>query len=59
MPEATLKRMSSFFARHGGAGASSAPPDSAANIAWGLWGGTAGKAWAQRELNRIERERKA
>ncbi len=49
----TLKRMKSFFARH-----SVDPkddPTSAASIAWGLWGGTAGKRWAEAQVNRLER----
>ena len=53
--ESTLRRMASYFARHGGQDASSAPRDSAANIAWGLWGGSAGQAWVRSELAKIER----
>jgi hypothetical protein len=49
--------MASYFARHGGQDASSAPRDSAANIAWGLWGGSAGQAWVRGELAKIDRER--
>ena len=55
--ESTLRRMASYFARHGGQDASSAPRDSAANIAWGLWGGSAGQAWVRSELAKIDRER--
>jgi len=55
IPEETLKRMVSFFARH--AGDPKQDPTSAASIAWGLWGGSAGRAWAERELAKIERER--
>lgn len=52
---ATLRRMKSFFARH-----SVDPkddPTSAASIAWGLWGGTAGRRWAQAVLNKLERKK--
>jgi len=53
IPLETLKRMKSFFARH------SVDPKSdktsAASIAWGLWGGTAGKRWAEGQINKIER----
>jgi hypothetical protein len=47
--------MVSFFARH--AGDPKQDPTSAASIAWGLWGGSEGRAWAAAELRRIERER--
>jgi hypothetical protein len=56
IPEETLKRMVSFFARHSVDPKSD--PTSAASIAWGLWGGTEGYEWAKRELAKIERERK-
>ena len=53
IPLETLKRMKSFFARH------SVDPKSdktsAASIAWGLWGGTAGQKWAEGQINKIER----
>jgi hypothetical protein len=55
IPEETLKRMVSFFARHSVDPKSG--PTSAASIAWGLWGGTEGYEWAKRELAKIERER--
>jgi len=55
IPEETLKRMVSFFARHSVDPKSD--PTSAASIAWGLWGGTEGYEWAKRELAKIERER--
>jgi hypothetical protein len=54
--EDTLKRMVSFFARH--AVDDKSDPTSAASIAWGLWGGTAGYEWAKSELARLERERR-
>ena len=49
----TIKRMVSFFARHGASpGAADARRDqnSKAAQAWGLWGGTPGRRWAQRML---------
>lgn len=53
IPLTTLKRMNSFFARH------SVDPKSdktsAASIAWGLWGGTAGQKWAEGQVNKAER----
>ena len=54
-----IKRMVSFFARHGASpGSATARQDrtSKAAQAWGLWGGTPGRAWARRELARYERE---
>jgi len=56
IPEETLQRMASFFARH--AGTPRNDQTGAASIAWGLWGGSEGRAWAAAELRRIERERK-
>lgn len=56
----TLNRMSSFFARHEvdkkgeGWGV-----DSAGYIAWLLWGGDAGWAWAKRIINEQENKEKA
>lgn len=41
----TIKRMRSFFARHGPDDRSD--PTSAASIAWGLWGGNEGRAWVR------------
>jgi hypothetical protein len=55
IPEETLQRMVSFFARH--AGTPRNDQTGAASIAWGLWGGSEGRAWAAAELRRIERER--
>ena len=55
----TLKRMSSFFARHEvdkqgeGWGA-----DSKGYQAWLLWGGNPGRAWAARMIRRMERQAK-
>ena len=56
----TLKRMSSFFARHEvdkkgeGWGV-----DSAGYVAWLLWGGDAGWAWAKRIINEQENKEKS
>lgn len=53
----TIKRMVSFFARHGGAKDETAARrdrTSAASIAWRLWGGNPGRAWAKRELRKGE-----
>jgi hypothetical protein len=46
----TLKRMRSFFARHGPDDRSQA--SSAASIAWRLWGGYEGKRWCEIILRR-------
>jgi hypothetical protein len=46
----TIRRMASFFARHEKSpGSAEARQDrsSKAAQAWGLWGGSAGKSWAQ------------
>jgi hypothetical protein len=54
----TLRRMYSFFARHEvdkqgeGWGV-----DSKGYQAWLLWGGDPGRAWARRELDRLERSK--
>lgn len=49
---ATIKRMAAFFSRHeknkGGG------EDDAGYIAWLLWGGDAGKAWANRIIRMVE-----
>lgn len=56
----TIKRMSSFFARHEvdkkgeGWGV-----DSAGYVAWLLWGGDAGWAWAKRIINEQENKEKS
>ena len=55
MSPSTLKRMKSFFARH-----SVDPKDdrtSAASIAWRLWGGTAGRRWANAQVNKLNRKK--
>jgi len=49
----TLKRMVSFFARH--RANKSGGEDDAGHIAWLLWGGDPGEAWAKRELAGMEK----
>ena len=52
-----IKRMVSFFARHGASpGSAKARRDrtSKAAQAWGLWGGNAGRSWARRILRQQE-----
>ena len=57
----TIRRMVSYFARHAvdreGEGWREGEDGypSAGKIAWLLWGGDAGRAWARRELARYER----
>ena len=53
----TIKRMSSFFARHEKNKNSKAPDGSpgAGKIAWDLWGGNAGKRWADSVKNKMNR----
>lgn len=49
----TLKRMVSFFARHRrNKHIRDRSNPSAGYIAWMLWGGDAGEAWAKRELRK-------
>lgn len=54
----TLKKMWSYFARHkvDKRGKNWADPDkpSAGYIAWLLWGGDEGKAWAEKEMAKAE-----
>ena len=55
----TVKRMRSFFARHevdkkGEGFYSGKAFPSAGRIAWGLWGGDAGKDWAEGIMRRVE-----
>lgn len=49
----TLKRMVSFFARH--RANKSGGEDDAGHVAWLLWGGDPGEAWAKRELAGVEK----
>ena len=57
----TVRRMASFFARHdvdsSGTGFNSGDEGfpSAGRIAWDLWGGDAGKSWAERKVAELER----
>jgi hypothetical protein len=61
----TIGRMVSYFARHEvdqkGQGWSEGEPGypSAGRIAWLLWGGDAGRAWAERVYNRETEDAKA
>lgn len=58
IPPATIKRMVSYFARHtvdkkaGGFGDKANP--SAGYIAWLLWGGEAGRRWAESKKKRLD-----
>jgi hypothetical protein len=49
IPLATVRRMTSFFARHDTPAErrNRRDPKSRASIAWGLWGGNAGRRWAK------------
>tara|TARA_B100002019_G_scaffold293290_1_gene319881 strand:+ start:1910 stop:2161 length:252 start_codon:yes stop_codon:yes gene_type:complete len=49
---ATLRRMSAFFSRH--EKNKSGGEDDAGFIAWLLWGGDPGRAWASRTLKMLE-----
>lgn len=54
----TLRRMVSFFSRHDTPESRAArrrDRSSKAYQAWLLWGGNPGRAWAQRELSRLDR----
>ena len=60
----TIKRMSSFFARHekstkGGEGFKPSQDGfpSAGRIAWALWGGDAGQSWAEKKSKEIDNVR--
>lgn len=61
----TIKRMVNYFTRHAvDLEAPAAKPGhpqypSAGRIAWDLWGGNAGRAWAKRQLAVWERVQKA
>lgn len=50
----TIKRMVSYFARHAGDNLSETDPPSAGYIAWLLWGGDAGRDWAERKAKQID-----
>ncbi len=57
----TVRRMASYFARHdvdsSGSGCNQGEEGfpSAGRIAWDLWGGDAGKSWAERKVAELER----
>lgn len=48
----TIKRMAAFFSRH--EKNKSGGEDDAGRIAWLLWGGDAGRAWAARIIRMVE-----
>ena len=55
LPYRTLQRMRSFFARHDTPEERAAREDddmSPAAISWDLWGGNAGRRWAESQLER-------
>ncbi len=57
----TIKRMVSFFARHDGNQKSDDkdfPWSDNGYTAWKIWGGDAGKAWAEKVLKQYEKENK-
>lgn len=60
LSESTVKRMHSFFSRHGNNKAkhySKKMPDggpTAWRVAWDLWGGNAGASWAKGIVNRLD-----
>ena len=62
LSEDTIFRMRSYFARHEvdkqGQGFNAGEPGypSAGRIAWALWGGDAGAAWAERKVAEIENQ---
>ena len=61
IPLATIRRMVSFFARHEidkqgrGFRVGSEGYPSAGRIAWALWGGDAGRVWAEAQTQRMEK----
>ena len=65
LSRSTIARMVSYFARHEvdkqGEGFSPGEPGypSAGRIAWALWGGDAGKSWANRILESLQDRRHA
>lgn len=56
MPLKTVKRMKSFFARHQKNKSGSAAEGDRGAIAWLLWGGDAGKSWADGIVAREEKK---
>ena len=63
LSESTVKRMHSFFSRHGNNKAkhyAKKMPDggpTAWRVAWDLWGGNAGASWAERTVASMENDR--
>lgn len=55
MPLKTVKRMRSFFARHAKNKSGSPEAGDRGAIAWLLWGGDAGKSWADGIVSRAEK----
>lgn len=53
---ATIKRMAAFFSRH--EKNKSGGEDDAGYIAWLLWGGDAGRSWANRIIKMVENRQK-
>lgn len=53
----TVRRMHSFFSRH--EGNQKGGEDDAGYIAWLLWGGDAGKAWAARKSEQLDKSESA
>lgn len=53
----TIKRMAAFFSRHEKNKAGG--ENDAGYIAWELWGGNAGRAWANRIIKMVEAKKKA
>lgn len=53
----TVRRMNSFFSRHDGN--QKGGEDDAGYIAWLLWGGDAGKAWAARKSAQLDKSESA
>lgn len=54
---ATIKRMAAFFSRH--EKNKSGGEDDAGYIAWLLWGGDAGRAWANRVIKMVEKQQES
>ncbi len=57
----TIKRMHAFFSRHQKnrhVGAGKEPHEDRGYVAWLLWGGDSGRAWAAKMVKRFERETK-
>jgi hypothetical protein len=53
---ATIKRMAAFFSRH--EKNKSGGEDDAGYISWQLWGGDAGRSWANRIIKMVEARKK-